>query len=64
MSENVAGNAVKTLLQIVAVLGLALIMAMILHKGSTDIWALAQKHSGSEFWLALARYVLRNLGAG
>ncbi len=64
MTESRASHAVKTALQVVAVLGMMLIAAMILHKGTADVSALAQKHSGIEFWKALARYVLRNLGAG
>ena len=62
--DDYAGNTVKTLLQILAILGLILIVTMILHKGSVDISALAQQYSGDEFWKALARYLLRNLGAG
>ena len=51
-------------LQILAVFCAIVIWAMILHKGSADISALAQKHSGGEFWVALAKYYLRNIGGG
>ena len=51
-------------LQILAVFCAIVIWAMILHKGSADVSALAQKHSGEEFWIALAKYFLRNLGGG
>jgi hypothetical protein len=37
---------------------------MILHKGFADIAALAQKHGDSEFWQALARYLIGNLAGG
>lgn len=51
-------------LQILAVFCAIVIWAMILHKGSADISALAQKYSGGEFWVALAKYFLRNIGGG
>ena len=57
-------NSIKTLLQILAVLGTAVIVSMIVHKGFVDLSALAEKHSGEEFWRALARYFLRNIGGG
>ena len=59
-----ASNAVKNLLQIAAVSLAILIWSMILYKATVDISALAQKHSDGEFWAALARYFLRNLGGG
>ena len=37
---------------------------MIAHKGHTDISALAEKHSGKQFWTALARYFIGNLAGG
>ena len=57
-------NAFKTLLQILAVPCVAVIVSMILHKGYADVSALAQKHSGGEFWVALGQYFIRNLGGG
>jgi len=57
-------NAMQRWLQILAVFCAIVIWAMILHKGSADISALAQKHSGVEFWVALAKYYLRNIGGG
>ena len=59
-----SSNAVKKLLQIVAVSLAILICSVILYKASVDISALAQKHSDGEFWVALAKYFLRNLGGG
>jgi hypothetical protein len=50
-----------TALQIVAILGLVLVFAAILHKGYADINRLAQEHSGADFWGALTRYVFKNL---
>ncbi len=54
----------KSALQLVAILGLALIFAVILHKGYADIARLAQQHAGSDFWAALARYIFKNLAGG
>jgi hypothetical protein len=54
----------KTLLQILSVFCMSFILATIFHKGFADISVIAQRHSGGEFWLALARYFLRNLAGG
>jgi hypothetical protein len=43
---------------------MALILGMVAHKGHADISVLAQKHSGKEFWVELARYFIGNLGGG
>ncbi len=51
----------KTLLQIVAILALAGLVAMVLHKAFADVSVVWQQHSGTEFWKALGRYLLRNL---
>jgi len=59
-----AENAAKTLLQIVALCVAIVLFSMIVHKASADIGLLAQKHSGVQFWTALARYFLRNLAGG
>ena len=59
-----SSNAMQRWLQILAVFCAIVIWAMILHKGSADISALAQKHSGVEFWLALARHLMANLAGG
>lgn len=55
---------VKTVLQVLAILGLAGICLMILHKGYTDMTALARSHPGEGFWPELARYLLRGLAGG
>jgi hypothetical protein len=52
---------VKTILQVLAILGLLAICLIILHKGYADVAALARLHPGEGFWGALARYVLRNI---
>lgn len=54
----------KTALQIVAILGLALIFAVILHKGYVDVSRLAHEYNGADFWGALARYLFKNLAGG
>jgi hypothetical protein len=51
-------------LQKVAVLFLVVMCTLILHKGAVDISGLAAKHSGKEFWVALTRYLIGNLGGG
>ena len=43
---------------------MALVLGMIAHKGHNDISALAEKHSGKQFWVALARYFIGNLSGG
>jgi hypothetical protein len=59
-----ASDSFKTFLQVVALAIALVLVAMIVHKGTVDISALAQKHSGGEFWMALVKYILGNLGAG
>lgn len=54
----------SALLHKVAIVVLALMFSTIVHKGYVDISALACKHSGQEFWVALARYFLGNLAGG
>ena len=54
----------KTVLQIVAALLLIFMMSVIFHKLTMDIMALAQEHSGQDFWRALGRYLIDNLAGG
>jgi hypothetical protein len=56
------GNSLKTLSQALAILGMAFLLGMVVHKGHADISVLAQKHSGERFWVELARYFIGNLG--
>ena len=58
------GNALRTVSQALAILCMAFIIGMVAHKGHADISVLAQKHSGKEFWVELARYFIGNLGGG
>lgn len=51
----------KTVLQVLAILMLAGMVAMVVHKGHADMNALAAANPGEGFWKALGRYVLRNL---
>lgn len=53
----------KTGLQVVAILCLAGIVSVILHKAHADVSALARQH-GDDFWPALARHLFRNLAGG
>lgn len=57
-----AGQLFKSALQLAAIALLLLIFAVLLHKGYTDVSRLAREHSGGDFWRALARYALRNMG--
>ena len=50
--------------QVAAVVALVAYFALLLHKGALDIGALREAHSGSEFWRALGRHILRILGGG
>jgi hypothetical protein len=54
----------KTALQVFAVLCLAAYFALIVHKASFDISTLARQYPGSDFWVAMGRHLLRNLGGG
>jgi hypothetical protein len=61
--ERLAALA-RTVLQVLAILGLALIVLVILHKGYSDMTALARDHPRQDFWPALLRYVFRNMAGG
>jgi hypothetical protein len=54
----------KNLLQIVAICCMILVWVIIVHKAYGTVSVLAQKHSGLEFWLALARHLMANLAGG
>jgi hypothetical protein len=53
-----------TVAQVCAAILLIAYVAMLAHKGTKDISALAAAHPGSEFWRALGRHILRILGGG
>jgi hypothetical protein len=63
MSKN-HGDRLRTALQVVAVVGLLALLSMVAHKALADLSTLAQRHSGSDFWAAVARQILRNLAGG
>lgn len=50
--------------QLLAIVTLALMGSVIAHKGYHDVAALAQRYDGAEFWRMLGRYVIANLLAG
>jgi hypothetical protein len=54
----------KSALQALAILCLIALLSVVVLKAFADITLLAQKHSGVDFWVALARQVLRNLAGG
>ena len=64
MPSRNPGEVFKTVMQVLAILLLAAIIAVILHKAFVDLSALSQRYPGSDFWPALGRYLLRNLGGG
>jgi hypothetical protein len=55
---------IKTALQILALLCLAAYFGLLFHKAFLDISSLAKQYLGSDFWPALGRHFLRNLGGG
>ena len=62
-SGSRAEERFKTIAQVIAILLLAGIVGMVLHKGYADVSLLAKDHTG-DFWSALARHVFRNLAGG
>ncbi|HEY0824389.1 MAG TPA: hypothetical protein VGD76_11425 [Ramlibacter sp.] len=54
----------KTVFQVLAIVLLAGIVLVILHKGYTDFGTLAKQNPGGDFWPALGRYIFRNLAGG
>jgi hypothetical protein len=56
--------ALQRLMQVLAILALAGICLIILHKGYSDATALARANPGDAFFPALLRYVFRNLAGG
>ena len=61
---TIADHFGKRVLQVIAVALGALLIGMIIHKGFGDISLIADRHSGWEFWEALARYFIGNLAGG
>ena len=57
-------SGVGRISQGLAIFAMAFILGMIVHKGYNDVSALAEKHSGKQFWVALARYCIGNLAGG
>jgi hypothetical protein len=54
----------KSVLQVLAILCLIALLSVVALKAFADITPLAQRHSGVDFWVALARHLLRNLAGG
>jgi hypothetical protein len=61
---NAASEHLKTVAQVIAIAMLAGILLMVFHKGYVDFSALAREHRGSDFWLAFAKYLFKNLAGG
>jgi hypothetical protein len=62
--RKIPADVVKTAFQVFAVLCLVAFFAMLFHKAALDISTLVRQFPGSEFWTALGRHLLRNLGGG
>ena len=58
------GISGKNLLQIAAIFCILIVWTIIVHKAYGVVSTLAQKHSGVEFWLTLARHMMANLAGG
>jgi hypothetical protein len=58
------GERSRTVMQVIGVLGLVLILSVVFHKAIADIAALAERHSGRQFWIELGRYLFKNLAGG
>jgi hypothetical protein len=58
------GNTLRTVSQALAILCMAFLLGMVVHKGHADISVLASKYSGGEFWMELARYFIGNIAGG
>ncbi len=57
-------STLSRLAQVAAIAALVLINGAIIHKGYTDIAAIAQKHSGTKFAMEVARYFFGNIAGG
>jgi len=51
-------------MQLLAIVFLVFMFSVILHKGFADVSLIAELHSGTQFWIALARHFLGNLSGG
>ena len=61
MPAKPPSSAIKTAGRVVAVLCLAGYFALLAHKAFADVAAVASAHP-DDFWKALGRHLLRNLG--
>lgn len=61
MSEN---KTARRFGQAIAIACMALLLSMVAHKAYVDVSALAQRHSGKQFWVALVQYFIGNLAGG
>jgi hypothetical protein len=64
MQKRAATELIKTAMQILALLCLAAYFSLLFHKAFLDLPTLARQYAGSDFWPALGRHFLRNLGGG
>jgi hypothetical protein len=63
-ARKARGSPLQVFFQVLAILLLVGIFAVLLHKGWSDVSALARANGREEFWPALLRYVFRNLAGG
>lgn len=64
MPSRTPADRFKSAMQVLAIVCLAAYFVLLLHKASADFSALAMQYPGKEFWAALGRHLLRNLGGG
>lgn len=64
MATTNRGERIRTAAQVLAVLCLLAYFALLAFKGHADISALSDKYQGKDFWIALGRHLIRNLGGG
>jgi hypothetical protein len=63
MPKRSLSDLLKTAAQVLAVFCIVAYFALLGHKAFVDISALAKAYPG-DFWAALGRHLLRNLGGG
>ncbi len=51
----------KSVVQVVAIVGLLGLFSVIFHKATVDVSVMWRQHSGTDFWVALGRYLFGNL---
>lgn len=61
---KICADRIRTAMQVCAILCLVAYFGLLAYKGRVDISTLAEQYPGSDFWPALGRHLIRNLGGG